>query len=105
MEELTNGEVGQPLEVDQMIYQERLRDSLAVIIVMDFLSFQGNMKNGFFIEAGSHDSETNSDTLHFEINHGWRGLLVEPHPIMFSVGQEKHRKATSIQTCLSTQKK
>jgi hypothetical protein len=26
---------------------------------------------GFFIEAGSNDAETDSDSLHFELNHGW----------------------------------
>jgi len=80
------GEVGQPLEVDKLIYNEALN-------------------NGFFIEAGSFDSETNSDSLYFELTHQWTGLLVEPHPLAFSEGQEKHRKATSIQTCLSTSTK
>ena len=37
--------------------------------------FGGELKNGFFIEAGSSDSEKFSDTLYFEINHGWTGLL------------------------------
>ena len=35
----------------------------------------GELKGGFFIEAGSHDAEKNSDSLHFEIRHGWTGLL------------------------------
>jgi hypothetical protein len=30
----------------------------------------GELKNGFFLEAGTHDAETNSDTLHFEIRYG-----------------------------------
>jgi len=77
------GEIGQPLEVDKLV-------------------FKGEVKNGFFIEAGAFDSETNSDTLYFEINHNWTGLLVEPHPLAFHRGLSKHRKATSVQTCLST---
>jgi len=79
----TRGEVGQPVEVDELVYG-------------------GKLKNGFFIEAGAHDSETNSDSLYFELNHNWSGLLVEPHPLGFVEGLEKRRKATSIQTCLST---
>ena len=53
------GEVGQPLEVDQIVYG-------------------GELKDGFFIEAGAHDFETNSDSLYFEMKHNWSGLLVEP---------------------------
>ena len=30
--------------------------------------FKGKVKNGFFIEAGSADAESNSDTLHFEVS-------------------------------------
>ena len=33
------------------------------------------MKNGFFIEAGSYDGEFHSDTLYFESNHNWTGIL------------------------------
>ena len=77
------GEVGQPREVDTLLYG-------------------GNLKGGFFLEAGSHDSETNSDSLYWEVNHGWSGLLVEPHPLSHALGLSKHRRASSLQTCLST---
>jgi len=77
------GEVGQPVEVDELVYG-------------------GKLKKGFFIEAGAHDFETNSDSLYFELNHDWSGLLVEPNPLGFAEGIEKHRKASSIQSCLST---
>ena len=77
------GEVGQPLEVDQIVYG-------------------GKLKNGFFIEAGAHDFETNSDSLYFELTHNWSGLLVEPHPLAFHRGLKTNRKVNSVQTCLST---
>lgn len=83
LEKNIHGETGHPDDVDRIV-------------------FGGQLKNGFFIEAGSVDSETFSNTLYFEINHGWTGLLVEPMPIHFTVGLEKHRKAYSIQTCFST---
>ncbi|XP_023342585.1 uncharacterized protein LOC111712248 [Eurytemora carolleeae] len=81
-----SGEVGQPLEVDRLVFGEEL-------------------KNGFFIEAGASNFEAHSDTLHFEVNHGWTGLLVEAHPLLYQDGLRKHRKAHSIQTCLATQTK
>merc|ERR1712012_837401 len=34
--------------------------------------------------------------------HGWTGLLVEPDPIAFDFGLTRHRRAVSLQTCLST---
>ena len=77
------GEVGQPREVDERF-------------------FKGQLKNGFFIEAGAHDFETNSDTLYYELEHGWTGLLVEAHPLSYQLGSEKNRRVRSVRTCLST---
>jgi len=81
-----NGYSGHPGDVDRIVYG-------------------GQLKNGFFVEAGSVDSETNSDTLYFEMKHNWTGLLVEPMPATYYSGLQKHRKAHSIQTCLSIQNK
>ena len=80
---MMGGEANLPLDIDRLV-------------------FGGKVKNGFFIEAGSQDAETHSNTVHFELNHGWTGLLVEPHPLFFAEGLLRHRKVTSIQTCLST---
>jgi len=80
------GEVGQPLDVDRIV-------------------FGGELKNGFFLEAGAFDGEYNSDSLYFEMNHGWTGLLVEPHPYAASEIKARNRNASIIQTCLSTDTK
>ena len=42
-----------------------------------------------YLQAGAHNFETNSDSLYWEIEHGWRGLLVEPHPLAFRYGLTK----------------
>ncbi|MDB4192545.1 hypothetical protein N9599_00005, partial [Candidatus Pelagibacter sp.] len=34
--------------------------------------------NGFFIELGAYDGVTQSNTLFYEKNKGWRGILIEP---------------------------
>jgi len=86
LEENIDGEVGQPLDVDRIV-------------------FGGELKNGFFLEAGAFDGEFNSDSLYFEMNHGWTGLLVEPHPYAVNEIQDRNRNATVIQTCLATEKK
>ena len=83
VEDNVGGEVGQPLEVDRIV-------------------FGGELKNGFFLEAGAWDFEEHSNTLHFELEHGWTGLLVEPHPLTFAEGMLKNRKTQNIQTCFST---
>jgi hypothetical protein len=70
---------------------------------VDKLVFRSQLKHGFFIEAGANDAESDSDSLHFELNHGWSGLLVEPNPFLYSRALMKHRKATLIKTCLSTE--
>ena len=80
------GEFGLPLIIDKYVYG-------------------GQLNNGFFIEAGSQDAEFGSNTIHFEVSHGWTGLLVEAHPIWFSRGLTRHRHVTSINTCLGVQNK
>ena len=32
-------------------------------------------------KSGAFNGESDSTSLHFELNHGWTGLLVEPHPL------------------------
>ena len=67
--------------------------------------FDNNLYNGFFIEAGSLDSEHFSTTLLLELERNWTGLLVEPIPLFHSEGLLKNRKATHLQTCLATERK
>ena len=48
-------------------------------------------KQGFFIEAGAAGGELFSNTLYFEINHNWTGLLVEPNPDWWDELKGKNR--------------
>ena len=52
-------------------------------------------------EAGGYDGEKFSNTLYFEREHGWSGLLVEADPKNFALLSGKHRKAWSAEACLS----
>ena len=45
---------------------------------LDEFIFKGQVKDGFFVEAGADDFMLNTNTLYFERLHGWTGLLVEP---------------------------
>ena len=53
-------------------------DSANLAEEMDTVFFKGKLRNGFFIEAGASDGETDSHTLYFESKYNWTGLLVEP---------------------------
>jgi hypothetical protein len=61
--------------------------------------------NGFFIEAGAYDGEALSNSLLFELQYNWTGLLVEPNPDNFEALQSKNRKAYLTDTCLSATNK
>jgi FkbM family methyltransferase len=44
-----------------------------------FMPYRG----GFFVELGANDGVTQSNTLHFERELGWKGVLIEPIPHQF----------------------
>ena len=66
---VTSGQYGQPWYLDAVIFKD-------------------NVKDGFFIEAGADDFELDSNSLHFELEHGWTGLLVEPNPTIYPKGYD-----------------
>ena len=72
--------------------------------MLDQTFFGEKKKAGFCIEAGAHDGEADSTTLHIELEHVWSGLLVEPMHISFAELVTKNRRAWAVQTCLSTKK-
>ena len=59
-------------------------------------------RNGFFIECGAADGEAFSNTLFFERERNWTGLLVEANPGLYQTLLNRNRKAFSINACLST---
>ena len=69
-----NGQEGQPIKINDQIFKDKI-------------------KNGFYIEAGAYDGEMWSNSLFYEVEKGWNGLLVEAHPEAF--GKMKKRVRTS----------
>ena len=53
---------------------------------LDEFIFKNRVKSGFFVEAGADDFLLNSNSLWFELNHAWTGLLVEPLASQFQQG-------------------
>lgn len=58
-------------------------------------------REGFFIECGALDGERSSNTIVLEVDHGWRGLLIEMDPFFYTQLLAKNRKSWSINACLS----
>ena len=54
--------------------------------ILDKFVFKQSVKKGFFIEAGATDFIYQSNSLLFELDHQWTGLLVEAHPLQYPVG-------------------
>ena len=56
---------------------------------------------GFFVESGSFDGETSSNTIYLEEKKNWRGLLIEMDPWLYLQTKGKNRKAAISNACLS----
>lgn len=61
-------------------------------------------RNGFFIEAGAYDGEAFSNTLFFELERNWTGLLIEPVPSNYKSLLQKNRNAYTINACIADNK-
>ncbi|XP_069185178.1 protein Star-like [Procambarus clarkii] len=59
------------------------------------------MRGGFFVEVGAVDGEYLSNSLYFERNLNWTGLLIEAFPQTYHELLQKHRKAYTINTALA----
>lgn len=60
------------------------------------------IERGFYVECGALNGETSSTSLFFERVRKWNGLLIEADPSNYELLKSKHRKAFTVNTCLST---
>lgn len=58
-------------------------------------------RNGFFVEAGAYDGEELSNSIYFEKNREWTGLLIEMDPFYYLQLIGKNRRAFSINSGIS----
>lgn len=59
-------------------------------------------RNGFFIECGANDGETISNSLFFELQRNWTGLLIEANSKYHQTLLDKNRHAYVMNACLGT---
>lgn len=81
-------------EITKVQYSQTGQDNLLLPVLR-------NIKDGFFVESGAFDGETHSNTLMYERNFGWTGLLVEPVKASFDTIQGRHRNAYLFNGALS----
>lgn len=60
------------------------------------------MENGFFLEVGSADGITFSNTFLLEKRYGWRGICIEPNPLLFN-DLRRVRNAICLNVCVDSQ--
>lgn len=58
-------------------------------------------EGGFYVECGGLNGEKGSNTFFFEKVRKWNGLLIEADPTNYAALKSKHRKAFSVNACLS----
>ena len=63
-----------------------------------------NWENGYFIELGASDGIKFSNTLHLDLYHGWKGVLIEPSPIEFQKLIRNRSKRNSFVNCACVEK-
>ena len=61
--------------------------------------------NGIFLEVGAGDGIAFSNSLFFERERNWTGLLIEPTGYLFKRLLKVHRKAYAVNACFSAEKK
>ena len=62
-------------------------------------------RDGFFVECGATDGEGLSNSLFFEVERNWTGLLIEANPAYHRTLLDKNRRAYVLQACLSTERR
>jgi len=67
-------------------------------------SVLNSKRNGFFIEAGGYDGEDMSNSLYFELERNWTGILIEAIPSYYKQILSKNRKIFSINCCISNKR-
>lgn len=64
----------------------------------------GQIRDGFIVEAGAYDGEYLSNSLYFEKERNWSGILIEPLPFLYERIQSKNRKMYTLNACIAKNK-
>lgn len=56
----------------------------------------------FYVDIGAYDGLSSSNTAHFDINLGWNGICIEPHPDVFPILETNRKNSININACVSS---
>ena len=84
------------------IYVMYLYSNLWNLEKVDLMKSFYFQEGGFFVECGAFNGEIESNSLFFERERAWKGLLIEADPNHYTALKGKNRKAFTSNTCLST---
>ena len=87
------------LTISPAYTQRQLIDQCCQCFIL-LLYFQ---TGGFFVECGGFDGEQSSNSLLFEKDRNWTGLLIEADPGLYKTLKTKNRKAFTVNACLNTE--
>ena len=65
--------------------------------------FKGKI-NGVYVDVGANNGITWSNSLTFELNYGWTGICVEPHPTAFKKLKD-NRKSINLNFAIANEEK
>ena len=51
-------------------------------------------RDGFYVELGANDGVRFSNSYYFEVNKGWKGVLIEPAPNLYVTCKKKGELTT-----------
>lgn len=60
-----------------------------------------SQRDGFYVEAGGFDGEAHSNSLFFELNRNWTGILIEPSKKNFKKLIAKKRRIYALNACIT----
>lgn len=56
----------------------------------------------FYVDIGAYDGLSSSNTAHFDINLGWNGICIEPHPDVFPDLEKNRPQSLNMNICVSS---
>lgn len=57
----------------------------------------------FYVDIGANDGIIASNTAHYDLNMGWSGICIEPHPRAFIELIKNRPNSTNLNICISDQ--
>lgn len=57
----------------------------------------------FYVDIGANDGLIASNTAHYDLNMGWKGICIEPHPRAFSELLKNRQNSINLNICISNE--